>query len=256
MKQKVFFVMAIAIGSVLNAAADEVRTRNFVGYAYDRDTEELVYFERHSEAIRSDGGEILSTTYIAPSGEVIVERTVDFSTDELAPPFETEDVRTGYLEGMRYDDEAVVAYRRRPARSGIDERVFGDANSLVVDAGFDRFITSSWDRLAAGEAVGADFLVPSRLKRLPVEVEKIDEWRLDGEPVMTFKMSFRNPLVRLLAGSVKVTYHRDLKILMRYEGLSNIRDANGDNHEVRIDFPLSERSESLSDATRRAANDG
>jgi hypothetical protein len=252
---KLFF-LAVMAGVAVSAASDQPSSRSFVGYAYDSKTDELVYSEVHSETLRKTGGIVLTTSYRDVDGNTIVERTVDFSADDLAPSFETEDIRTGYVEGLRYEESTIVAYRRRPSKNAIDERTFDDPVVLVADAGFDRFVSSNWDRLTSGEKLEASFLVPSRLRSLPFDVEKTGEGRLDGEPVVSFKMSFRNALVRLFVGSVQVTYHRDHRVLLRYEGLSNIRDAGGDNHDVRIDFPLDERSEWLSDELRRVANNG
>ena len=78
---------------------------------------------------------------------------------------------------------------------------------------------------------------------------------LDG--LLSGAEPFRSPLLRLLVDPIKVTYHRDLRCLMRYEGLSNLQDPNGDNYSVRIDFPLSERSDWVVDnaPAKRAAND-
>lgn len=259
MKANHAVLFLIGLGAATAAVAADESTRTFVGYAMDEKTNELVYTEIHAETRRADGVVTLVTRYVDPNGNPIVDRTVEFTGNGSAPEFETEDVRSGFLEGMRYDGAEVVAYRRRPGRQAIDERAFGETGMLVVDAGFDRFVLASWDRLMAGESVRASFLVPSRLKRLGFVVEKIDEWRLGGEPVVTFRMSFKNALARLLAGGVKVTYHRDRGILLRYEGLSNIRDIDGENHEVRIDFPLDEWTgwRDLTDrVTRRAANDG
>ena len=58
-----------------------------------------------------------------------------------------------------------------------------------------------------------------------------------------FVWSFANPLLRLIVGPIDVFYHQEHRFLMRYEGMSNISDPNGENHKVRIDFPLGERSD-------------
>ena len=55
---------------------------------------------------------------------------------------------------------------------------------------------------------------------------------------MTFRMTFRNPLLRLLVGPVDATYGIADRSLKRYEGISNLQTADGKSLDVQIDFPL------------------
>lgn len=237
-------------------SADQART--FVGYAFDPRTGDALYTETHEEIVGADGSGELSTIYTTPDGDTIAVRTAEFSVDPLAPVFHFEDMRTGYREGaLRVDDE-VVLYRSPARKTAVEQVVTEPSHQLVVDAGFDRLVAASWDRLMAGELLLAEFAVPSRLTSLTIQVAKTEHGVLDGEPVVTFRMRFKNPLLRLVAGHIDVTYHREERFLMRYEGLSNVRDVRGNNYTVRIDFPIAERR-SLAPfeiADRRAANNG
>jgi hypothetical protein len=68
----------IAVGLVLvgifdtaaAAGADAANETTFVGYAYDRKTDGLLYTEFHSERTRADG-RVLAATYVSPNGEKI-----------------------------------------------------------------------------------------------------------------------------------------------------------------------------------------
>ena len=44
-----------------------------------------------------------------------------------------------------------------------------------------------------------------------------------------------NPLLRALSGPIRLYYQQDQQ-LVRYEGLSNLRDAEGDNYRVTIHY--------------------
>jgi hypothetical protein len=52
---------------------------------------------------------------------------------------------------------------------------------------------------------------------------------------------------------VYVVFDRVARHLIRYEGISNIRDAEGDNVHVRIESPLAERRDDVSRAELDAA---
>jgi hypothetical protein len=217
--------------------------RSFVGHAVDARTFEPVYSEFHHETVLDGGAIALETVYRCPDGRTIARREVAFGDDPLAPTFAFEDIRGDYREGLRREGAQVMVYRRLDSRSELEQRSLPRSELMVADAGFDRLVTSRWQRLLSGEQVRADFLVPSRLRTMGFVIAKEREWALDGESVVTFRMSSANPLLRLLIGSIDVTYHARDRFLMRYEGLSNLKAADGDTMKVRIDFPLEERSE-------------
>jgi len=242
----------IAVGLMLAAcsstaaagAPDEERKRTFVGYAYDRKTDALLYRELHSEVIRVGGRVERRVSYVAPTGETIATYSAESSSDPLVPEVVFEDARWGTSEGIRHLDGAIVLFRKRAASAdGVDERRPACADRPVADAGLDQLVNNHWERLLAGERVVAELLVPQRLRCLRFSLVKTDEGSLDGESVVTFDMAFTNPLIRLLAGSLQFTYHRDHRFLVRFEGKSRLVDASGDNYGVRVEFPIVERSD-------------
>jgi hypothetical protein len=103
-------------------------------------------------------------------------------------------------------------------------------------------VERNWDRLLRGDRVVAELLIPQRLRCLRFSLVKTEEWSLDGEPVVTIDMAFTNPLIRLLAGALRFTYHREHRLMVRFEGKSRLVDQTGKNYVVRVDFPLAERS--------------
>ena len=51
-----------------------------------------------------------------------------------------------------------------------------------------------------------------------------------------FKMTSANALFRLLIKPVQVGYYRDTRQLAFYQGVSNLKDIDGDNFNVEITF--------------------
>ncbi len=238
-------LIAMAAVGATTSGADPAgqEERVFVGYAYDREDGALVYREVHREIRAERGGVDLETTYLEPDGDLIADRRVAFSSHRFAPSFTLDDRRTGYVEGAAREDGELVVFRREPNDAAIEERVVESTGGLVVDAGFDRFIVANWERLLAGRPLVAEFVVPSRLRALDFKVRKHGEVFLQGQPAVTFRMTISNPVFRLFVPPIDVTYHAGDRFLMRYEGISNIRDRDGTPYEVRIDFPLEERSD-------------
>lgn len=245
---------AMLAGAALPAAAT---TNTFVGYATDPASGALRYREIHVERTTA-GADLLETTYVDAGGEVIARREVDFGSDPLAPEFRFEDVRSGRVVGMVRVGDAIEAFRRSGPQEAEERRRLEAPRELVADAGFDRFVSTAWDRLTAGETVAAEFLAASRFTTFRCTMRLVGEGTLDGEPSVTFRMGASNPLIRLLAPEVDVTYHRETRRLLRYEGPSNIRDADGRPMIVRIDFPREDGLEvdGLGDGDRSRASSG
>ena len=241
----VVVLVIVAFSAPAPAENDDVsRVTTFAGYARDRTTDALLYTERHSEVTRSDGTVERAVTYVAPDGKTIATYRATSSSNPMVPEVLFEDQRWHTAEGVRYEDGAIVLFRKRSALDGhVDEKRPKCVDRPVADAGLDTLVHGNWDRLLEGERVVAELLIPQRLRCLQFSLAKTDEWRLDGEPVVTIEMAFSNPLIRLLAGSLVFTYHRDHRFVVRFEGKSRLVDASGDHYVVRVDFPIEERSD-------------
>ncbi|MGD0053550.1 MAG: hypothetical protein ABSD03_17235 [Vulcanimicrobiaceae bacterium] len=63
---------------------------------------------------------------------------------------------------------------------------------------------------------------------------------LDGVAAEVFRLKLAGVLGGVLSG-IDVSYAADTHVLMRYEGLSDLRDAAGDNYRTTINFHPSDR---------------
>jgi len=214
-----------------------------VGRAYDKDSGALLYEERHVE--RRDGDEVVGAEvkYLDSRGHIFAVKQVDFSANPLAPEFRLHNRRTGHLEALRRLAEGTVEVRFQAA--GTSQATKADLLAplgSLADAGFDRFIEANWDELLKGDPMACRFLVPSRLEFMNFRVRHQDAG--DDFGIVYFALELDSALLRLVVPSITVAYDRATRRLLRYEGMSNIRDAAGDNYDVRIEFNYSEANES------------
>ncbi len=240
-----FCIPALLLGFIFwtpSRADSNPLAHTFVGYAYDGDTKALLYKEIHHESVDESGEVELKTLYLGPEGETIATRYVDFSDDFLAPQFRFRDSRAEYSEGLYREGSKTFVFRHFRDRPNDEIREISGQNRLVADAGFDRLVTANWNQLLLGDKVHAEFLVPARLRTLQFVIQKEREWVLDGVPVVTFRMTSANLFLRVLVGPIRVTYHRDDRCLMVYEGFSNIKGPGDEGLNLRIEFPLDERN--------------
>lgn len=218
----------------LPAVALESRT----GYAFSLDTGEPVYREIHHPEVEDGRLAGDDVRYVDTNGEEFARKRVDYRPNPVRPDFLLEDLRSGYLEGMEALDDGTVRIRHRDVgEDAISETRAEPPDDLVADAGFDIRMTRDFDRLLAGERVTLPFLVPSRGDWYAFRATPVAQTEVLGEPALVVRMELSGWVGRLLTSPIDVSYHRETRALLRYEGVSNIRDENGESLNVRIDFP-------------------
>ncbi len=213
------------------------RFERYSGEARDLRESVRLYDEEHW--LHFDRDRLLErrVLYRCPSGQAFARKRVDYRDSLQAPAFDLVDARFGYREGLRRDTSSVETYFQ-PSRDVKEERaVLIEADSLVADAGFDRFIQQHWDSLGSGQSVPLEFLVPSRGAAMRFRMQQSERRAIDGVDARVLRLSL-DGLFGLFVPRIDVAYSEGDRRLLRFEGLSNIRLEATRNALVRIDFPL------------------
>jgi hypothetical protein len=211
--------------------------REFTGYARDLESGALLYTETHEVHAAGTLAEWREVLYRRdPHSEPFARKTLHYGADRQRPTFKFADQRSGFAESV----ERIGDSFRVTSLAGPDVRprtaTLHQASVAVIDAGFDEFVRASWDQLQHGETLNAPFLVPSRLDAVNFRLRKVDDTRIDGAPASVIRLSLGGPLGWLLPDIVVIYRDRDQRLL-RYRGLTNIRDAGGRLLSAQIDFP-------------------
>jgi hypothetical protein len=237
-------LLIIALAGWLACGQVTAEVRERIGRAYDRTSGVLLYKERHRETYA--GGELIAAKvrYIDPQGRTIGSKRVDFSQDPFVPEFQLDNSRTGHVEGLTRiaADSLQVRFREHANRELLQQQI-SLPRDAIADAGFDRFIESQWENLIDGKTLVRNFLVPSRLEFMEWRIRRKDDVDQDAQTgdendtdTVRFALEIDSAFLRLVVPAIVVIYDRDTRRLMRYEGLSNLRDDSGENHSVRIEF--------------------
>ena len=234
------------------AAADDWGYEEGIAHAPSGGAE--LYREQHW--IRRHDGVALErvTLYRCPGGDAFARKQVDYRASHTAPDFLLEDRRGGYREGLRRAAGATVVFVR--PRAGAPESTrrldAGDAAGLVADAGFDEFVRAHWSALAAGRRVALRFAVPSRLRSLPFSLQRTATARVAGEPAWVLRLQV-DGMLGWIAPRIDVSYGQHSRRLLRFEGLTNLRDDAGEAQlRARIDFPTPARAVDAASARQAA----
>lgn len=200
------------------------QTFTYRGDAYDMKSGDLLYRELHTVYLENEQPSERRVRYERANGELLASKTTRYGNNPFAPDFTLSDARDGYQEEAYQDGNRRRLTLKESALSKPQtDRLKKPDLTAVVDAGFDEFVRSRWDRLLAGKSSSFSFAVPSRQEYIDFRLvpTKINE------DVLEVEMRLKSRLLAWLLDPIKLTYDRDSKRLLRYRGLTNIRDDNG-----------------------------
>lgn len=184
----------------------------------------VAYHERHRIE-----GERHRIDYRAPDGNAIAQQTLDYACSDSAPAFEQRDLRSGRRIGARWEDGTYVLLRAdQTRREEADPR-------LVASSGFDRFVRTHWERLAAGEELRVRFALPARLQVLALRITREYDAAPEDPVRYWFEIVPQRAWLRLFVDPILLGYDAERRLRV-YRGISNLSDADGSALEVEIRY--------------------
>lgn len=203
------------------------------GDARSPDRSRLLYRESH--LIRKDGDRPVErlVLYRCPDGRAFARKRIDYRSSALAPDFELVDAR-GHREGLRRQGDRILVWSGDDAPRALPP----PGGPLVADAGFDEYLRRHWTAATSGKPQVIAFAVPSYGRSLSFKVR--GQPARDAGAPHRFELRLDGLLGRL-APPIRVEYD-DQRRLRRFIGLTNIRDARGDQLEAEIVFPSAPRA--------------
>jgi hypothetical protein len=241
----IFLSVSLAASTVAVAAEPQDGYLSYAGVADVRHTSTFLYGEQHVLQYRQGRLAERVVLYTCKDGSAFARKVVTYVAGApTVPDFLIEDSSDGMREGIRTattpgrPDRTV--FFRENARAAEKSGPLPDVPGLVADAGFDEFVRAHWDSLMNGAVSQMRFLLPSRLEDYAFQVQRLRQETIGGIPTEVFRLRLSGFWGWFLPG-IDVYYSDAERVLVRYDGLSDLRDASGDNYKVVIDFPPQER---------------
>lgn len=203
------------------------------GDARAPDRSRLLYREHH--LIRQDGDRTVErlVLYRCPDGRAFARKRIDYRTSALAPDFTLVDAR-GHREGLRRQDGRILVWSGDDAPRALSS----PDGPLVADAGFDEYLRRHWAAATSGKPQHIAFAVPTYGRSLAFKVRGQPARNATGPHRFELRL---DGLLGRLAPAIRVEYD-DQRRLRRFVGLTNIRDARGEQVEAEIVFAGSPRA--------------
>ncbi len=246
-------LLALLAGRVMGDSVAGSSYLSYSGTANAPDSKTFLYGEQHALAFRDGRLAERVVLYTCRDGSPFARKTVDYE-DPLVPDFLFEDSSNGSRAGVRPGAGERSVFFRGDAGEAEKSGPLPAVSGLVADSGFDEFIRANWPALIAGKPLELHFLVPSRLDDLRLQLQRERSDMVDGAAVEVFRLKPRGILGLVLPG-IEVFYGADDHVLRRYQGLSDLRDAGGNNYRTEIVFHAADRiaaNDQLIVAARRA----
>jgi hypothetical protein len=180
---------------------------DIIGEARDPDTGKTLYLEHY---YCSDDALQCSVYYLRPNRELIASKELNYQPSLKAPVLTFRD--------FRLDREVVI------------EQPAGDA---VVDAGFDNFVRLQWQELAEGEEIKFPFRLVDREEPISMRASKTNACEDDK---LCLEIELDSWLLGNFVDPIQLTYERDSQRLLRFEGISNLKNDKGRSQTVEIQY--------------------
>ena len=233
-----FVAAPVLLVGLLHAAPTWQRSERYTGTAHAHNGTQVLYREVHF-VYEAQGEQRQLVVYQCPNGSPFARKLLHDSPTSTGPDFDFIDGRSGYREGVRGNGAAREVYVQRSFEDAEHLQNLPERSGGVIDAGFDTYVRANWDALGKSSAT-VPFLVPSRFGFMNVRLSGSVNVTDHGQPIRKLRMQldtwygFALPEIDL---SYALANHR----LWRFEGIGSIRDNQGRNQIVRIEFPADAR---------------
>jgi hypothetical protein len=167
--------------------------------------------------------------YRCPDGRPFARKHVRDAS--AAPSFDFVDARFDLHAGVRDGPDGREVFGAMQGQSA-PASALKPAPNQVIDAGFNTYVQRYWDALLQGDRREVAFLLVARRRNLAL--------RIEPGPAHDGLQPFRLVMDAWyggLAPTLQLSYAVEDRRLVRFEGISDIRDDKGGYQKVRIEFP-------------------
>jgi len=178
---------------------------------------------------------------------LIAKKKLSYKNNLLQPQVRQEDLRHGELRQVLFSTHntgiPIIEIQYKQPNAEEESKVSVDiSDSLVIDAGFDEAVRKNWAQLLRGKIIKIDFLSPVHLKTFNLSILRTENERfmIPVEGVNKEEVSFvirpSNHFISLFAKPLLLTYDKNNKRLLAYNGNVNITDKEGKTMEATIRY--------------------
>jgi hypothetical protein len=225
---KIFTVLFLLMSGTCFAETE----LNGVHWGIARDTKgKVVYTEKH--ILKYNSGRLESSVteyYDADRKKIIAVLDSDYRIDPKKPVYEFHDLRSGYREGLRIDNNKYVAFRRTKDKPE-EMKVITADQLLFAGQGWHYYLISNFD-LIDNKTLDLSLILPGELDyfRFQISGSKMKNNQIKAD------LEISNWLLRMFAPSLSLVYDTKTAKLVEYRGVSNLLTDKAERQDVIINY--------------------
>ncbi|MCR9206053.1 MAG: hypothetical protein NXH75_15830, partial [Halobacteriovoraceae bacterium] len=202
----------------------------------------LVYNEKHIVEYKGNLVNKVITTYTDASGKEIAKLTSTFKENSQLPDTEFVDMRNGYketttLKGKKYEIQTTdTKGNTKTGKIKLDD-------NLVCGQGYHNYIIQKLDSFKVGEKRELKFIIPSMRDYFTFDLTYLGALNKEKPDEVSFRLDITNWILSMFADKIQVTYSKKDKVLLYYDGLTNLKNAEDDQYDAKITFSFPEGRE-------------
>ena len=229
-----FFIFGLLLAAQSSFAASYDLT--YEGVAMNTDGK-VLYIEKHKAEFIEEGKIARATTnYIRENGEPIGVLKSDFTKAVTAPDYLFRDMRDGSEHGIRLHGKEFILFKRdkdgREQKKVFNKSDFDESVLLVGCQGLHYYLIDHLEEVKRRGKIPIKFLIPGELTYYSFIMYYEDE----NNGIVKLKIKISNFFLRLFAPALEVHYRKSDRKLLKYFGISNLPDDNGELQKVSIEY--------------------
>jgi hypothetical protein len=208
---------------------------SFTGKATNPKDKKHLYSEVHSVEYKGELVQKVLTKYKDPSGKVVAELLSTFKENHRLPDTIFTDKRNGYKEETKLDgNKYIITTTAANSRSKV--RKLSVEDNLVCGQGYHNYIIKNINAFKLNETRTIKFVLPSMRDYFSFDLTYLGPLSKEKPDEVSFRLDITNFILKMFADKIQVTYSKKEKTLIRYQGLTNLKNAEGDQYDALINY--------------------
>ena len=228
----VFIVVLFPVTQRAYAQEASVRV---IGDAFALDSMVPLYTETHCV---SDNALTHDVLYTDMEHKLIAHKVLNYASGLVTPSFVQHNFYSQEVIAVELRQDQLMMAVKTADNPEPQEFLFPVTEAslpIVIDAGFDNFVTQNWNAIVGGQSKQFQFPFAARESLVDLRISAA-RCSYDNEADQCFILRLDNWLIGRLVASIELGYDSNLRRLTRFRGLSNIGDAKGGGQSVDIRY--------------------
>ena len=194
---------------------------------------QVAYIERHTVVYEEETVIKSMTEYVDKDGKPIGSMQSDFTHSLAAPNYVFRDKRHKSLQGLRWNRGETEIFAQDKGNRKVVKKVLAPGEAVMIGGeGLVYYIASNMKKIISQDGLDFKYVVPGRLDAFNFFIKPVAHNSEQAE----FEVRIKSWFMNLFSPRLKLIYDVPKKRLKSFEGLSHLRNEEGEMMSVDIEY--------------------